>query len=113
MRILALSAVLAIAGLASPCAAQTATAEAEPPRTSIVAKQSQAPEPQRLAPPEQTATAAQPQRLAPPDLQPPLTLSRPIQPVRTDPCRGAATRGATGARAETDRGPAAGLLDAR
>ena len=85
MRILALSAVLAIAGLTSPCAAQTATAEAEPPRTSIVAKQSQAPEPQRLAPPEQTATVAQPQRLAPPDLQPPLTLSRPIQPVRTVP----------------------------
>ena len=85
MRILALSAALAIAGLTSPCAGQTATAEAEPPRTSIVAKQSQAPQPQRLAPPEQTATTTQPQRLAPPDLQPPLTLSRPIQPVRAVP----------------------------
>ncbi len=84
MRILALSAVLAVAGLTSPCAAQTTTAEAEPQRTSIVAKQS-APEPQRLAPAEATATTAQPQRLAPPDLQPPLTLSRPIQQVRAAP----------------------------
>ena len=85
MRILALSAVLVIVGLTSPCAAQTATAEAEPPRTSVVAKQSQAPEPQRLAPAEVTATTAQPQRLAPPDLQPPMTLSRPIQQVRAVP----------------------------
>jgi hypothetical protein len=85
MRILALSAVLATIALTAPCAAQTATAEAEPPRTSIVAKQSPAPEPQRLAPPQETATAAQPQRLAPPNLQPPLALSRPIEPVRAVP----------------------------
>jgi hypothetical protein len=84
MRILALSAVLAVAGLSSPCAAQNATAEAEAARTSIVAKQS-APEPQRLAPADVTSTTAQPQRLAPPDLQPPLALSRPIEPVRTAP----------------------------
>jgi hypothetical protein len=84
MRILALSAVLAVAGLTSPCAAQNATAETEPARTSIVAKQS-APEPQRLAPADVTATTSQPQRLAPPDLQPPLALSRPIEPVRTAP----------------------------
>jgi hypothetical protein len=85
MRILALSAILATVALTVPCAAQTATAEAEPARTSIVAKQSRAPEPQRLAPADETATTAQPQRLAPPDLQPPLTLSRPIEPVRTVP----------------------------
>jgi hypothetical protein len=85
MRILALSALLAVAGLTSPCSAQTATAEAEPPRTSIVAKQSRAPEPQRLAPPEETATTAPPRRLAAPNLQPPLTLSRPIESVRTAP----------------------------
>jgi hypothetical protein len=85
MRMLALSAILATVALTVPCAAQTATAEAEPARTSVVAKQSRAPEPQRLAPADETATTAQPQRLAPPDLQPPLALSRPIEPVRTVP----------------------------
>jgi hypothetical protein len=85
MRILALFAALAIVGVSAPCAAQTVTAETEPPRTSVVTKQARAPEPQRLAPAETAATIAQPERLAPPDLQPPLTLSRPIEQVRATP----------------------------
>jgi hypothetical protein len=86
MRILALIGLLASLGLSAPCAAQSLPADTAPTRTSVVPKQSRAPEPQRLAPADTVAaTTPQPQRLAPPDLQPPLTLSRPIEQVRATP----------------------------